>query len=95
MKWESNPQPRENTAAHLPTELPGAPQVCKLKARELLQIRFNRPDGAVRDYPVRRLVDSAKVQTVELSNGEKLSVAQYFVREYKTKVHCFEIMFLD
>ena len=51
-----------------------------------LKVRFERPDGAKRDYRMNRLGKNANQQTFLLENKSKVSIAQYFKDTYNYKI---------
>ena len=51
-----------------------------------LKVRFERPDGAKRDYRMNRLGKNANEQTFMLENKSKVSIAQYFKDAYNYKI---------
>ena len=51
-----------------------------------LKIRYSRPDGALRDYKVNKLVDSAARLSIKLEDGKEITIKDYFKLQYNYEI---------
>ena len=47
-----------------------------------LKVRYNRPDGAIRDYRVNKLVESPARLKIKLEDGTAITIQDYFKSQY-------------